>query len=85
MRIGGGKSHHRADGGNEIGAIERAIEDHAFANAGAEGHHPGGARKRVAGAMVLEAVAAGVFIRVAAKIGKDRRAWFCRRIRVRFG
>src|SRR5579883_97842 len=74
--ISGREAHHRADGGNEIDALQRAIEDHTFANTGADSHQPGGARESITGAMVLEAVAAGVFVGVAAKIGEDEEGGF---------
>src|SRR5919109_4698140 len=48
------------------------VEDHAFANARSQGHHPSGAGKGVTCSMVLEAVAAGIVVGVAAKIRQDK-------------
>src|SRR5882724_11652351 len=67
----GGKTEDGAESWNEIGRFHRTVENHGFANAGAQGHHPGGARESIAGAMVLEAVAAGIVVRVSPKVGQD--------------
>src|SRR6266404_3552892 len=71
-----GKTEDGAESWNEIGRFHRTVENHAFANAGAQGHHPGGARERIAGAMVLEAIAAGIVVRVSPKVGQDEKSGF---------
>ncbi len=38
----------------------------------AQRHHPGSARKSVAGAVMLESIAAGIVIRIAPKIRQDK-------------
>ncbi len=51
--------------------MHRAIVNYAFTNAGTQRHHPRGAREGITGAVVLEAVSAGVVVRVAAKVRQD--------------
>src|SRR5271165_2998195 len=65
------KPKDRPDRRHKIGGIQRAIDNYTFANARAHGHHPCSTRKRVAGAVMLKSVAAGIFIGVAAKIRQD--------------
>ena len=49
------------------------VEDHALANTCSQGHHPGSAAGDIAGAMVLESVAAGIIVRVASEIREDEK------------
>src|SRR3981189_1277925 len=76
LRERSGKTEDGAESWNEISRFHRTVENHAFANAGTQGHHPGGARERIAGAMVLEAIAAGIVVGVAAKVREDEKSGF---------
>src|SRR5947207_3675071 len=71
-----GKSQHGSKSWDEIGGLHRAVENHALANASAQRHHPGSARERIAGAMMLESVAAGIVIRVAAEVRQNKQGCF---------
>ena len=45
--------------GNKVGRLHGPIDQHVFPYPGASHHHPGGSRIRVAGAVMLKAIAAG--------------------------
>src|SRR5580700_9275783 len=66
-----GKSEERSDRRHKIGGLQRAVDNHSFANAGAQDHHPGGARESIARAVMLKSVAAGIVVGVAAKVRQD--------------
>src|SRR5271163_2857796 len=48
-----------SEGGNKVGRFHGPIDNHVFPDPGAAHHHPCGSRIRVAGAVMLKAVAAG--------------------------
>src|SRR5438132_11619242 len=74
LRERSGKPQHGAESRDEIGGLHRAVENYALANARAQGHHPRGARKRITGAMMLESIAAGIVVGVAAEVRQDEKS-----------
>src|SRR5277367_5212920 len=65
------KPKNRSDRWHKIGGFQRTIDNDTLADAGAHGHHPRRARERIARAVMLKSVAAGIFVRVTAKIRQD--------------
>src|SRR5438132_7999514 len=82
LRERSGKPQHGAESWNEIGGLHRAVENHALANASAQGHHPRRARKRITGAMMLETVAAGIVVGVAAEVRQNEKSCLAGVLRV---
>lgn len=60
-------------GGHKIDGFNGPIDHGVFTNAGTHGQQPRGSGERVASAVVLEAVAAGICVAVAAEIGEDEK------------
>src|SRR5580704_9336407 len=62
------KPKYRSDRWHKIGGFQRAIDNHTFTNTGSHRHHPCGPRERIARAVMLKSIAAGIFVGVAAKV-----------------
>src|SRR5689334_4064598 len=71
-----GKPQHGAESWNEVGGLHGAVENHALFDASAQRHHPGSAGERIAGAMMLESIAAGIVVGVPAEVGKNEQRGF---------
>src|SRR5256884_6831865 len=74
LRERSGKPQHGAESRDEIGGLHRAVENHALFDAFAQRHHPGGAGESIAGAMMLETVASGIVVRVAAEVRQNEKS-----------
>src|SRR6185437_4997086 len=70
-RIARVKSQNRSDGGDEVDRFDRPVYHDVLANTWTEHHHPCGSRDRIAGAVVLESIAAGFDIGIASEIRQD--------------
>src|SRR5437879_5151449 len=82
LRERSGKSQHGAERWDEVSGLHRAVENNALFDAFAQRHHPGGAGESIAGAMMLETVAAGIVVGVAAEVRQNEKSCLAGVLRV---